>query len=468
MFQLHDKTRRKVCLAAFLLLCVLPTTTVLAWCVYRHRPGSVDAESLRLSRELGLEVSLEKFQHVRPGSVRYEGIELTDPESGQVVLRCRILQAAWTDIADAQGEKKPTLELTASQPVVEAEAFDALGQLIARRLRRRAGQSAVDVRLTAGEVTLRAAEYSDTLAEFRGAIETLPGGLQARAQFRPLGSTPGSMPGSMPGEPVAIRLVRGHQTVPSTVAFELDTRGSAVPCRVLAMGFRPLQPLGTRSRFRGYVWARQTPDADSSWPLWDSEMTGALLDVDLDDLISANFPHTLSGTATIEIQQARFQKGRLESASGTLVAGPGLDGPEVGTRAVIGRSLIDAAVEQLGLVRGPEPRTPGDLVPYEQLALAFRIDSEGLQLQGCSAIGGPGIVLVDRYSHLLSTSSDTYRPVVALLRALVPQSEVLVPAARQTDWLMRYLPIPDVTAPRTTALPLPQAGLYFNQETRSR
>ncbi|MEE8452203.1 MAG: hypothetical protein V3R99_09820 [Thermoguttaceae bacterium] len=464
MFQLHDKTRRKACLAAFLLLCVLPTTTVLAWCVYRHRPGYVDAEALRLSRELGLEVSIERFQRLRPGSVLYEGMELTDPESGRSVLRCRVLQAAWRDVADARGEKKPTLMLIASQPIVEVEAFDALGQLIARRLRRRAGQTAVDVRLTAAEVTLRAAEHSDTLTEFQGTIETLPGGRQARAHFRPTGSTT--------AEPVAIRLFRGHQTVPSTIAFELDTRGCTVPCRVLAMGFRPLEPLGLRSRFRGYVWAKQTPDADSAPPLWDGKMTGALLDVDLDDLISANFPHTLSGTATIEIQQARFQQGRLESASGTLVAGPGLDGSgldglTMGTRAVIGRSLIDAAVEQLGLVRGLESRTPGDLVPYEQLALAFLIDAEGLRLQGRSAVGGPGTVLVDRYGRLLSTSDAYPRPVVALLRALVPQSEVQVPATRQTDWLMRYLPIPDVTPPPTTDPPPPQVRLHFNAETRS-
>lgn len=469
MFPLHDKTRRKICLAAFALICVLPTTAVMAWCAYRHRPGYVDAEALRLSGVLGLEVSLEKFQHLSPGSVRYEGVELTDPQSGRIVLRCRVLQAAWRDIADARGEKNPTLELTASQPVVEVESFDALEQLIARRLRRRAGQPAVDLRLTAGEVTLHAAEHSDTLAEFQGTIEVLPGGTQARAQFR-LG---GSMTGSTAAKPVVLRLFRSTQGVPPTVVFELDTRGCAVPCRLLAMGFRPLEPLGTRSRFRGYVWARQTPDAPSTEPRWDSEITGTLLDIDLDDLISANFPHTLSGTATVVIQQASFRQGRLESASGTLVAGPGLDGSgldesPIGSRHVISRSLIDAAVEQLGLVRGGESRTPGDLVPYEQLSLSFLIDAEGLRLQGRGPAGGPGVVLADRYSHLLSTTNPYPRPVVALLRALVPQSEVQVPATRQTDWLMRYLPVPDVIGLRPTDPPVPQVRLGFRPQTPPR
>ncbi|HYW79269.1 MAG TPA: hypothetical protein VE890_06805, partial [Thermoguttaceae bacterium] len=140
----------------------------------------------------------------------------------------------------------------------------------------------------------------------------------------------------------------------------------------------------------------------------------------------------------------------------------------MGTEAVISRSLIDAAVEQLGLVRGAESRTPGELVPYEQLALDFLIDAEGLRLQGRSAIGGQGTVLVDSYSRLLSAYDPYPRPVVTLLRALVPQSQVQVPASRQTDWLMRYLPLPDVTAAQGTAPPMPQARLRLNTQTWSR
>ena len=124
MFRLHDKTRRKVCVAGFLLLCVVPTTAVVAWCAHRNRPGRVAAEAQRLSRQLGLEVSLDRFEHLRPGHVSYEGVELSDPESGRSVLRCRLLDAVCKSVADAQGRQTSTLELTAERPVVEVDALD--------------------------------------------------------------------------------------------------------------------------------------------------------------------------------------------------------------------------------------------------------------------------------------------------------------------------------------------------------
>ena len=43
---------------------------------------------------------------------------------------------------------------------------------------------------------------------------------------------------------------------------------------------------------------------------------------------------------------------------------------------------------------------------------------------------------------------------IALVRTLVPQSAVQVPASRQTDWLLRHLPLPEVMpVPGTEAVP---------------
>ena len=37
--------------------------------------------------------------------------------------------------------------------------------------------------------------------------------------------------------------------------------------------------------------------------------------------------------------------------------------------------------------------------------------------------------------------------MAALVQTLVPQSAVQVPASRQTDWLLRHLPVPEVIPP---------------------
>jgi len=473
MFRLHDNTRRRICRAVFLLLCVVPTAGVSVWCARRHLPGVAAAEAERLERELGLDVSLAGLRYLRPGRVLYEGLELADPETGRPLLRCRALEADWQQSTDREGRPRASLVLIASQPEIEATAADPqvgarqvgapLGELLDRLLRRPTilrtvpGGSQTDVRLAAGQLTLRAAGGSQTLSELQGSIESFAGGTRAEASFRLAGiDTP---------QPIRIRVVRNRQITPPATGFELDTGGGAVPCGLLAIGLPLLERLGPRSRLRGYIWANQTGDgqrtATEAWSAgWDGEFAGQLYDVDLDDLVTGHFAHKLSGVAQVTIQSARFRRQRLEEAAGTLVAGPG----------VISRSLIDAAVEQLGLVRGAESPVPGELVPYEQLAAGFLIDARGLQLQGgCSPSGhrsevlAAGAILVDRQGRLLGEPVVQPQPVVALVRTLVPASQHQVPATRQTDWLIGHLPVPQVVPPADARPVVPQARLRLRR-----
>ncbi len=444
MFRLHENTRRRICRAAFFLLCVLPTAGVSVWCARRHLPGVAGAEARELQRELGLDVSLEGLRHLRPGGVLYEGLELSDPETGRLVLRCRVLEADWEQTTDGQGRRRASLVLIASQPEIEAAAVDQLRELLGRMLRRRTGRPQMDVRLAAGQLTLRSAGGSQTLTELEGSIESFPDGTRSEASFRLAGiDTP---------QPIRIRVVRNRQTTPPASAFELDTGGGAVPCDLLAMGLPCLERFGPRSRFRGYIWVNQTGDGRTT-AHWAGELAGQVFDLDLDDLVTGHFPHKLSGTAQVTVHSARFRGDRLEEAAGTLTAGPG----------VISRSLIDAAVEQLGLARGAEPEAPGDLVPYGQLALAFLIDSRGLQLQGGCSASAPGAILVDRQGRLLSQPTLQPQPVVALVRMLVPASRHQVPATRQTDWLIGLLPIPEIVPPEDAQPAIPQARLRLDR-----
>ena len=120
MLRLHDRTRRRICVAGFFLLCILPTVLVAGWCVAWHLPGHVSAEARRLTRQLGLDVTLEGLRHLRPGVVLYEGLELADPETGRSVLRCRLLEARRTKTADQQGQPQTSLVLIASQPEIDS------------------------------------------------------------------------------------------------------------------------------------------------------------------------------------------------------------------------------------------------------------------------------------------------------------------------------------------------------------
>ncbi|MEN6452057.1 MAG: hypothetical protein ABFC96_16325 [Thermoguttaceae bacterium] len=453
MFRLHDTTRRRICVSGFLLLGVLPMLLMAGWCTSRHLPGRARFEARQLAARIGLAVKLEGIRYLRPGAVLYEKIELADPETGQTVLRCRLLEVAAGRETDEHGKSRPMLSISASQPQVEAAAIPRLWLWLQSLLASRLGQIETDVQLAAGEVTLRGADGSQTLTDLHGILEQPPGGTRAEIHFRLVGAdTP---------EPARIRLVRNRQVSPPASGFELYTGGGELPCNVLAMGLDALQPLGPRCRFRGYIWANETPDG------WQGEVTGQLVDLDFGRLVSDHFPHRMSGVGELIIQSARFHRGRLEEGSGFLTVGPGM----------IDRGLMAAAVERLGLRPAANaslleksrsedalarnelrPTLPagrahdmgGDVnkrLPYDQLAVSVTLDSQGLRLRGRCVGTEPGTILRDSRGRLLGEPEQAPRPVASLVQTLVPRSVVLVPASRQTDWLLRHLPLPDVISP---------------------
>jgi len=448
MFQLHDRTRRWICLAAFGLLGLAPTLLIGGWSAARHLPGVVPAEADALARQLGLEVRLEGLQHLRPGAVLYEGIAFLDPDTGQTIFRCRLLEAAWETRINEQGRRRPTINIAASQPEVEAASLDRAWRWARRMLEMRPGRPDVDLRFSADALTLRSAERSQSLAEVSGLAETLPEGTHARIDFR--------LVGAAGTEPARFRLIRDCRTAPPMEGFELSTGDGELPTALLAMALGELKPLGERCRFRGNVWAKDGPDG------WEGEFSGKLVELDLDRLVTDHFPHHWSGHCEATIESARFRGGRLVSAAGTLVAGPG----------TIDCSLLVAAVERLGLAPGDglvfragENKTAllgaatnssdkkNSRVAYRRMAMRFVLDTRGIQIRGQCDEAEPGTVMTsDDGRRLLGEPSESPRPFAALAQALAPSSALLVPANRQADWLLRRLPLPEaVVAPSSDA-----------------
>jgi hypothetical protein len=439
MFHLYDQTRRRIGLAAFFLLCLAPTAAVLGWCVAWRLPGHARGQAESLSRQLGFDVAFDGLRHPRPGVVLYEGLKLSDPETGQTVLRCRALEATWTKTVETQGKGRPAIVLVASQPEVEASAADRLWQIAERALRGQYGRPEAELRLIAGELTIRAGEDSQTLTDVQAGIGISTGGTEAQAAFR--------LAGTETREPVRLRIERNRQVTPPRNRVELDTGGAEVPCRLLSLGLAELAALGPSSRFCGMVRVDQTSEG------WEGDARAQLLGVDFDGLVSERFPHKLSGMADIQVTRAHFSRGRLEEAAGTIAAGPG----------VVGQSLLDAAALRLRMSRPSDSAAVPDLLPYTQLVLAFSLDGRGLRLEGRCESAGPAALMADGRTWLLRSESAEPLPVVALIQTLVPDNEIQVPATRQTDWLARRLPVPDVRQPRDAQRVPPHAPLRLRQ-----
>jgi hypothetical protein len=402
----------------FVAFCIVPTIAVLGWAAGRYWPGHAAAEARRLSHAVGLRASLEKVAYPRPGTVLYYGLQITDPETDALLLRCRALEVRSTSVTIPQAGRRTVLLMVASQPEVEAEGLPRLGELLRRVLAREPGPTDCDLRLSATELTLRHGADAETLRKVRAGIETFATGTQAQIVFR--------LAGNELAEPARLRLVRNRQTTPPALGVELDTAGAPLPSRLLAMVFPQFRALGQRSGFCGHLWAVQERAG------WSGELSGQFGEVDLGLLVSDHFPHRLAGTAEITVQLVRFHNNRLEEATALLTGGPG----------TLSRSLWQAAVERLRLVPGELPTTAGDLISYDQLAVAVALDSQGLILQGRCGNTQPGTLLTWGQRPILGEPLVQPRPVAALIQALVPHSEQLVPATRETDWLTRYLPVP--------------------------
>ena len=89
---------------------------------------------------------------------------------------------------------------------------------------------------------------------------------------------------------------------------------------------------------------------------------------------------------------------------------------------------------------------------------------DGLRLQGRCASPQYGTILTDRRGAVLVEPKLRCQPVLGLIRALVPQSELQVPATRQTDWLIRHLPVPQIVRRPAAEPAVPRARVRFGEK----
>jgi hypothetical protein len=420
MFPLYDHTRRQICTAAFLGLCVLPTLAVTGWCIARRLPWHKQAEEQRLSQELGLEVSIESMRHTLPGVVRYQGLKLADPETGQELLRCSELAATWTSMTDSNGQTRPAIVLAATQAESATSAWPRLHEALRRQLECQGGRPEIEIRVTADQWKLHDGDESQVLQTVEGGVGLMPNGIQAQLAFR--------LPGAHASQPLRMRIVRNRQISPPENEFDLETGSSPVPCRLLAACLKELTALGPNCRFAGCVQTFSTPGG------WSGDLSGQLSGVDLGSLTRENSAVTITGTADITLQKVKFQRGRIDELTGRIVCGPGALSP----------GLVTALAAHLSLAPSSQIPVTDQSLAFDRLGLDFWLDSRGISIAG-HCPGPPGTVAVAAGRAILTEPElrKQPQPVAALIQALVPGNEVPIPATRQTSWLARLLPVPD-------------------------
>ncbi|MEX2025724.1 MAG: hypothetical protein WEH44_00460, partial [Pirellulaceae bacterium] len=423
--RMHDRTRIAVCRWGFLALCVVPTLLTcgyiaIHWLTLRSPAAKAEWER-ELSQRLGVTVTIESLSYPQPSVAELTSVKLADAETGQLLAECRGVEIV------PQAEQ---WEVTLLEPTIRRETLPELVQRLHDRLLTSGAAPLARLHIAAAQLTIQDEAAALSLVNLSSDLQMTADGQEWSARL--------ALPQQR--EFINFRVSRNRQVSPPATQIEWSCP-ARVPAHWLSGFLGDVSSLGSDATFASsgrLTFARSGVSGERS---------GELSGIDLTSAISQRFPHLLTGSATLTLKRATLDGGRLSQARGTLlVAGGGR----------IGRSLLEAAQNHLQLT-ADLPADDTDSIHYERLALGFDLTTDRLRLIGNADEHQPGILLMNNTGPLLSAASDHETPAVALARTLLPDSQVQVPAARQTAALLKVLPLHSaespLTAGRTTHTP---------------
>ena len=420
---MQNPTRVLLCRLGVIAFCLVPTTVVAGWIVHRTSGRFSIAQKAEWERELtsrlGLIVEIESVVYPAPAHAHLAGLRLLDPETRSLVIAA--------DAVDLQSTTAGW-RIEAWQPRIEAGQLPLLQTVLDQRLLRSADLELATCELTARDLTILDGESAMTFVEVTARLESAPAGPTLLAAFR--------LPDSQPSiKPLTLSIHRDRQVSPPQTRWQLDTAGSALPCSLLALALPDATRFGPHCRFAGSFVASESAAG------LDCEAQGTFYDADLDSLVSEHFPHQVSSLARIQIDRARVEAGRLTELNGLLQAQNG----------AISHSLLAAAQEHLHVTVAEDNASiqPGRPVAFRQLAIGFALRESRLMLTGSADPAQTGVLLANAAGPLLIAPAQHSAPAVNVLRTLLPESEHQVPATRQTNALVRLLPVPNIAPTRT-------------------
>ncbi len=421
--------RRRIllCRLGFMLLCVLPTLAVGIWGVSRSASGigrpSKDQWQLELASHLGLVVEIGGVHYPQAGVAMLEFVTLRDPETRALVAQVRSLEiersaGGWLVVA-AQ------VQLDAPQLALLHETLDH------RVLRSSADDAALSspIHLTLRDVTLVSSRGRQSLRQLEGTLLHDETGVSLRLGWQ--------LPeGAFAESPGQFMVLRNRAASPPETVWHLDTAGQSVPCNLLADWVPQLARLGTDCKFTGSLqWTDTAAGPRGS-------LRGKFHDMDLDALVTEHFPHQLSGVARLDITRADLEAGKLTALVGTLESQDG----------AISLSLLKAMRDhlQLELLIDRHSLDASRPILFELLAAKFNLDGHALVLSG---INSEVLLFTAAEEPMVAVPQQHTVAPVSLLRALLPENQLQVPATRQTATLIGLLPVPDIVPARTATLP---------------
>ncbi|HEV7279744.1 MAG TPA: hypothetical protein VGN57_05975 [Pirellulaceae bacterium] len=420
-----------LCRLIFLIGCAGSTSVVAYACLF----GTVDPAEIqrRFASASGYSLAFDSLSEPRPGCVLLSGVRLVDPETGEVAL------SALTAEIESNGTD---VGVSLSDATFDSPRFGDFRKLSEEALSRFAGDVPGTVWIELGSVSFDAVERD---AGIDLPAETLR---DVTVRLRRTGATEGSRQCDLriefrrsdrpEAERAEISLERHSEGGIVRSLWRIDTKKDGLPCTFLARWMPELATLGPDAEFRGAATL-----ADEGEGL-AGEAGGVFQKVDLHSLVTARFPHKLSGRAEVTIHSCRWKAGRLESLAAGIAAGEG----------TVGRSLVESFRNSLGCRMRPNTGL-SEISPYfsfRELKIGFELTDEG-RLRLAGLLQPTGTILQGEEGPILSEGKREYVPVSRLVYALAPQSDVQVPATDATRTLIDWLPLPEASFSDANAAP---------------
>ncbi len=415
MFPRLFQARRLACRVVFCVVCILPTTAIAVFGAWRTAPLHQMALRDALANALAVSVLLADVTYPRPGVTRIEGLELTDPETGNPLLSTSTLEIHDTSRGTYVTADATTLHTTRAQRLYEE---------LHRRLTD--GNHDQGWRVRVEDLTLKADDARQSNVSLSATSSMGTSGPVVDVVFHLVGD-------EAKGEN-AIKLIRNRDSNPAETTVFLKTGGTPLPCSLLGQFAAGWSDLGNDATFVGSFWTIDASDGRRG------EIVGVFEQVDLQSLVSDNFGHNLMGKARVRItEKAIMQQGRLQLAEAHIDAGPGS----------ISQELLGTASRelQMPLLEVGSTRT-GGMVSYQRLRADVTINHQGVLIRGQQPIAAraqnqqqgqhAGVILAGPHNTILVEPQNPL-PVTAVLRTLAignPDEAILSkPIASLAEWL---------------------------------
>jgi hypothetical protein len=406
MFVAQQAARSRVVRTTFVVACLIPCAGLVAWAGWRRTGVHRDGLLRQWAGAVGLSLSVDSVEHVRPGSLRLHGVSVSNDRGG------RLVEVPWIEVDGAATEVRIRLpELTCSPAAIAA--IVRLGRAWLDEPARFDRNVVIDVDrfgfTDAGGAASEPADRPGLRIECVG----VEGGRAIRVRTEPE-SEEGLVVQSLAGDGSAGRrmAVRGMVATPVPIAAVAAALGWS------AAG----QTAGPEARLTGAI------DAELAEHGWDGVFRATLTEIDL-AAVTATLPWHGHGPARLIVDECLLVDGRATSIRAVVDVGAG--GLE--------QEGLEALVTTLGCRPGPgwRPAARRGDVGFLGGSATLAIDHRGLRIGRAAAPGlltGEGGVLLEPPAAGVSLDR--------VARALSPATALAVPATPMSGWLLSVFPFP--------------------------